>query len=124
MIFDIVTVFPSFFHSILECGILKRAIAGGQIEIRFHDLRDFTDDAHRSVDDRPFGGGPGMVFKPEPIFRAVESIQEEASGAAFPVILLSPQGRLLRQSVVEEMANLESSGASGSARIALICGRD
>jgi len=75
MIFDIVTVFPGFFHSILEYGILKRAIAGGQIEIRLHDLRDFTDDVHRTVDDRPFGGGPGMVFKPEPIFRAVESIK-------------------------------------------------
>src|SRR6266446_3283915 len=123
MIFDIVTVFPRFFHSILECGILKRAIAGGQIEIRFHDLRDFTDDLHRSVDDRPFGGGPGMVFKPEPIFRAVESIEEEAGGAAFPVILLSPQGRLLRQPVVEELANIESSAPAGSARIALICGR-
>src|SRR5216684_6371360 len=97
MIFDIVTVFPSFFHSILEYGILKRAIAGGQIEIRLHDLRDFTNDRHRSVDDRPFGGGPGMVFKPEPIFRAVEALKAESPEARFPLILLSPQGRLLTQ---------------------------
>src|SRR3989442_4862324 len=123
MIFDIITIFPDFFASILKHGVLHRALDSGKVEVRIHDLRDFTDDPHRSVDDRPFGGGPGMVFKPEPIFRAVESIAEEAGGAAFPVILLSPQGRLLRQSVVEEMANLESSEASGPARIVLICGR-
>jgi len=123
MVFDIITIFPDFFTSILKHGVLHRALDSGKVEVRIHNLRDFTDDAHRSVDDRPFGGGPGMVFKPEPIFRAVESIEEEAGGAAFPVILLSPQGRLLRQSVVEEMANLESSEASGSARIVLICGR-
>ena len=123
MVFDIITIFPDFFTSILKHGVLHRAQDSGKVEVRIHNLRDFTDDAHRSVDDRPFGGGPGMVFKPEPIFRAVESIAEEAGGAAFPVILLSPQGRLLRQPVVEEMANLESSGASGPARIALICGR-
>src|SRR2546428_6202662 len=123
MIFDIITIFPDFFASILKHGVLHRALDSGKVEVRIHDLRDFTDDPHRSVDDRPFGGGPGMVFKPEPIFRAVESIEEETGGAAFPVILLSPQGRLLRQPVVEELANLESSAPAGSARIALICGR-
>src|SRR5437773_5300510 len=123
MIFDIITIFPDFFTSILKHGALHRALDSGKVEVRIHDLRDFTDDPRRTVDDRPFGGGPGMVFKPEPIFRAVESIEKEAGGAAFPVILLSPQGRLLRQPVVEEMANLVSSGASGPARIVLICGR-
>ena len=122
MIFDIVTVFPSFFHSILECGILKRAIAGGQIEIRFHDLRDFTDDVHRTVDDRPFGGGPGMVFKPEPIFRAVESIKADTAGD-FPVIVLSPQGRLLRQEVVEELVKASPAAQGGAGHMVLICGR-
>ena len=78
MRFDIITIFPEFFRSILEHGLLKRAIEGGHVSIRLHNLRDFTDDAHRTVDDRPFGGGPGMVFKPEPLFRAVESLQGEA----------------------------------------------
>lgn len=115
MIFDVVTIFPEFFASILEHGLLKRARAGGQVDIRLHDLRDFTDDRHRTVDDRPFGGGPGMVFKPEPLFRAVESVRAEAPGKAFPVILLSPQGRLLTQAVAEELAR--------NARLVLLCGR-
>jgi tRNA (guanine37-N1)-methyltransferase len=115
MIFDVVTIFPDFFASILEHGLLKRARAGGQANIRLHDLRDFTDDRHRTVDDRPFGGGPGMVFKPEPLFGAVESLKAESSGAAFPVVLLSPQGRLLTQAVAEELARKE--------RLVLLCGR-
>jgi len=115
LIFDLVTIFPDFFTSILEQGILKRALAGGQVEIRIHDLRDFTDDVHRTVDDRPFGGGPGMVFKPEPVFRAVEALRAESPQASFPVILLSPQGRLLRQPVAEELAR--------ETRVVLICGR-
>jgi tRNA (guanine37-N1)-methyltransferase len=115
MIFDVVTIFPEFFGSILEHGLLKRAGAGGQANIRLHDLRDFTDDRHHTVDDRPFGGGPGMVFKPEPLFRAVESLKAESSGAAFPVVLLSPQGRLLTQAVAEELARNE--------RLVLLCGR-
>lgn len=115
MTFDIVTIFPDFFRTILEHGLLKRARAGGHADIRLHDLRDFTDDRHRSVDDRPFGGGPGMVFKPEPIFRAVEALKAESSGAAFPIILLSPQGRLLSQAVAE--------GLTREARVVLICGR-
>jgi tRNA (guanine37-N1)-methyltransferase len=104
MIFDVVTIFPGFFTSVLEHGLLKRALAGGHVEVRLHDLRDFTDDRHRTVDDRPFGGGPGMVFRPEPLFRAVEKLRSEASEMTFPVILLSPQGRLLTQAVAEELA--------------------
>src|SRR5881409_2209626 len=104
MIFDIITIFPDFFTSILKHGALHRALDSGQVEVRIHDLRDFTDDPHRTVDDRPFGGGPGMVFKPEPIFRAVETLKAESPGANFPVILLSPQGRLLTQAVAEELA--------------------
>lgn len=115
MIIDVVTIFPGFFQSILEHGLLKRARAQGLAEYRLHDLRDFTEDRHRTVDDRPFGGGPGMVFKPEPLFRAVEALRAEAPGDDSPVILLSPQGRLLTQAVVEELATRP--------RLALICGR-
>lgn len=115
MQFDIVTIFPEFFGSILAHGVLKRAISGGQLTVRIHDLRDFTSDRHRTVDDRPFGGGPGMVFKPEPVFLAVESIKSNGVAGDAPVVLLSPQGRLLRQSVVEEF--------SQHSQIILICGR-
>lgn len=115
MVFDVITIFPEFFSSILEHGLLKRAHASGHADIRLHDLRDYTEDRHRTVDDRPFGGGPGMVFKPEPIFRAVEALNKEAGGAKFPIVLLSPQGRLLTQAVAEELA--------GGSRLALVCGR-
>jgi tRNA (guanine37-N1)-methyltransferase len=115
MIFDIITIFPEFFSGILEHGLLKRATAGGQIEIRLHDLRDATDDRHHTVDDRPFGGGPGMVFKPEPLFRAVEALKAESKEIDFSVVLLSPQGRLLTQSVAQEL--------SLQTRVILICGR-
>ncbi|MGD0222325.1 MAG: tRNA (guanosine(37)-N1)-methyltransferase TrmD [Terriglobia bacterium] len=115
MTFDVVTIFPEFFGSILEHGLLKRAMASGHASIRLHDLRDFTDDRHRTVDDRPFGGGPGMVFKAEPIFRAVEALRGEAPEKTLPVILLSPQGRLLTQAVAEELSH--------TARLVLICGR-
>jgi tRNA (guanine37-N1)-methyltransferase len=115
MQFDIVTIFPDFFRSILEHGLLKRAMASGRATIRFHDLREYTDDRHHTVDDRPFGGGPGMVFKPEPVFRVVEALRSETAEKSFPVILLSPQGRLLTQSVAEELSHAE--------RLVLICGR-
>jgi tRNA (guanine37-N1)-methyltransferase len=104
MIFDLITIFPDFFTSILEHGVLKRGRAGGQIEVRIHDLRDATDDRHRTVDDRPFGGGPGMVFKAEPIFRAVEGLKADVPTDWRRVILLTPQGRLLTQLVVEELS--------------------
>jgi tRNA (guanine37-N1)-methyltransferase len=115
MIFDVITIFPGFFASILEHGLLKRAMASGHAAIRLHDLREYTDDRHHTVDDRPFGGGPGMVFKAEPIFRAVETLRSEAPEKSLPVILLSPQGRLLTQSVAEELSHAE--------RLVLICGR-
>jgi tRNA (guanine37-N1)-methyltransferase len=115
MQFDVVTIFPDFFRGILDCGLMKRAQAGGQLRVLVHDLRDFTEDRHRTVDDRPFGGGPGMVFKPRPVFQAVEAIKSDEPGAAIPVILLSPQGRLLRQPVVEELSRHQ--------RLILICGR-
>jgi len=118
VIFDVITIFPEFFSSILEHGLLKRASDGGRVDVRIHDLRDFTEDRHRTVDDRPFGGGPGMVLKPEPLFRAVEALRQSdrvASGARWPVILLSPQGRLYRQQVAEELAR--------KPRLVLICGR-
>ena len=115
MTFDVITIFPDFFTSMLEYGVLKRALAGGQAKVRLHDLRDFTDDRHRTVDDRPFGGGPGMVFKPEPVFKAVAALQAESPGQRFPVILLSPQGRLFTQALAEELMRQEC--------LVLICGR-
>lgn len=115
MFFDIITIFPDFFSGILSNGILRRAVAGGRAHIRLHNLRDFTDDPHHSVDDRPFGGGPGMVFRPEPVFRAVESIQAEALGEPLRIVLLTPQGRVLNQRTVEQL--------SREARLVLICGR-
>jgi tRNA (guanine37-N1)-methyltransferase len=115
MTFDIITIFPDFFSSVLEYGVLKRARATGQASIRLHDLRDFTDDRHRTVDDRPFGGGPGMVFKPEPVFKAVAAVEAEAPGRPFPVILLSPQGRLFTQARAKEWARQD--------HLTMICGR-
>jgi tRNA (guanine37-N1)-methyltransferase len=115
MIFDVITIFPGFFSSILEHGLLKRALRGGHVQIHLHDLRDYADDRHHTVDDRPFGGGPGMIFKPEPLFRAVEALKKGSAEASFPIVLLSPQGRLLKQAVTEELAQ--------EARVVLICGR-
>ncbi|HXJ94583.1 MAG TPA: tRNA (guanosine(37)-N1)-methyltransferase TrmD [Terriglobia bacterium] len=112
MTFDVITIFPGFFGSILEHGLLKRALAAGQVSIRIHDLRGFTDDRHHVVDDRPFGGGPGMVLKPEPLFRAVEALQAASDSE---VVLLSPQGRLFSQRVAEELADKR--------QVILICGR-
>jgi tRNA (guanine37-N1)-methyltransferase len=115
MRFDVISIFPEFFRSMLEYGVLKRALAGGQASICLHDLRDFTDDRHRTVDDRSFGGGPGMVFKPEPVFKAVAALQAGTPGQRFPVILLSPQGRLFTQALAEELRRQD--------RLVLICGR-
>lgn len=115
MTFDVITIFPDFFRSVLEYGVLKRALAAGQARICLRDLRDFTEDRHRTVDDRPFGGGPGMVFKPEPLFKAVGALQSESPDRRLPVILLSPQGRLFSQALAQELAREE--------RVALICGR-
>src|SRR5215813_9087401 len=103
MKFEIVTIFPDFFRGPLDYGIVRRARDGGLIEISVHDLRAFTRDRHRTVDDRPFGGGEGMVLKPEPIFECLESLsvtprdERLREGAKETVILLSPQGELFTQ---------------------------
>ena len=124
---DILTIFPEFFRGPLDFGIIRRARLAGLVEVSIHDLRDFTRDKHRSVDDRPFGGGEGMVLKPEPIFECVESLagiaarDERLSARGTPgaakqsVILLSAQGQRLNQALVSELAVLE--------RMVLICGR-
>ena len=118
VIFDIVTIFPDFFAGPFDHGIVRRARAAGLADIRIHDLRNFTTDKHRTVDDRPFGGDEGMVLKPEPIFAAVESLfseqpAEERRQAA--VVLLSAQGRLLNQRAAQELAQRP--------RVVLLCGR-
>lgn len=113
MKFDIITIFPEIFRGVFEFGIIRRALQAELLEIAIHDLRDFTSDRHHMVDDRPFGGGAGMVMKPEPLFRAIEALTHRAPETR--VILLTPQGRLLKQTVVEELAELE--------RVVLICGR-
>src|SRR5947199_8980764 len=79
MTFDVITIFPDFFKGPFEYGVISRGRASGKIRTRIHDLRKYTDDRHQTVDDRPFGGGEGMVLKPEPIFRAVEAIRESES---------------------------------------------
>ena len=119
---DIVTIFPDFFRGTLDFGIVRRARESGLVEIRIHDLRAFTKDRHRTVDDRPFGGGEGMVLKPEPIFECLESlggiaVREERlrAGARQTVILLSAQGRRFEQTLAAELSAME--------RIVLICGR-
>jgi len=119
--FEIVTIFPDFFRGPLDYGIVRRAREAELIEISVHDLRAFTSDKHRTVDDRPFGGGEGMVLKPEPIFKCVESLQvapredRMRQGAHETVILLSPQGRVFTQTMAQELARLK--------RIVLLCGR-
>src|SRR6185437_496721 len=108
MRFDIITIFPGFFDSPLEYGILRRARTAGLVEVATHDLRNFTHDRHRTVDDRPFGGGEGMVLKPEPIYDAVASLgissKAEREREKETVILLSAQGRPFTQSVAQELA--------------------
>ena len=114
MKFDIVTIFPKMIEAGLAEGVISRGIAKGLLDVRVHDLRDHTADRHRSVDDVPYGGGPGMVMKPEPLVRAVEQIRA-TRGAGGAVILLSPQGRPFRQA--------EAARLSGVAHIVLLCGR-
>jgi tRNA (guanine37-N1)-methyltransferase len=120
MRFDVITIFPEIFRGVFEFGIVRRASESDLIQISIHDLRDHTDDRHRQVDDRPFGGGAGMVMKPDPLFRAVNAIAGTTSDGAAAVtrpfvVLLSPQGRLFKQSVAEELSRLD--------RLVLICGR-
>jgi tRNA (guanine37-N1)-methyltransferase len=119
---DILTIFPDFFRGPLDYGIVRRARETGRVEISIHDLRAFTKDKHRTVDDRPFGGGEGMVLKPEPIFECLESLGDIVSrevrlepDAKQSVILLSAQGRRLDQTLATQLSALD--------RIVLICGR-
>jgi tRNA (guanine37-N1)-methyltransferase len=108
---DIVTIFPRIFDSPLRESLLGRAVANGVLDVRIHDLRDFAGDPHRQVDDEPYGGGPGMVMKPEPIFAAAGSL----GGGARRTILLSPAGRRLDQAFVREL--------SEEPWLVLFCGR-
>ncbi|HYY45499.1 MAG TPA: tRNA (guanosine(37)-N1)-methyltransferase TrmD [Candidatus Angelobacter sp.] len=110
MIFEVLTLFPGLFPGPLTSGVTGRGMAAGLLSLRIHNLRDYTHDRHRQVDDVPYGGGAGMVLKPEPIFEAVRA--REGKG---PVILLSPQGERLNQSVVRTLATHDD--------LYLICGR-
>lgn len=118
MRFDIVTIFPEFFAGPLDYGIVRRAREACLIETNIRDLRDFAHDRHRTVDDRPFGGGEGMVMKPEPFFDAVESLLSGGAAAAPPgvaIVLLSASGKIFCQETARRLAELR--------RIVLLCGR-
>src|SRR5580658_2937281 len=122
MRFDIITIFPEFFGGPLDYGIVRRAREARLVEACIHDLRDFTHDRHRTVDDRPFGGGEGMVMKPEPLFEAVERLVfsgnedgNDTAPAGTGIVLLSASGKAFRQETARRLATLK--------RIVLICGR-
>src|SRR5512146_436685 len=121
MKFELITIFPDFFRGPLDYGIVRRARESGLVEINVHDLRAFTKDKHRTVDDRPFGGGEGMVLKPEPIFDCLDFLRVAAredrlaKRARESVVLLSPQGEIFNQRAAAEIAQLD--------RVFLICGR-
>jgi tRNA (guanine37-N1)-methyltransferase len=121
MKFDIVSIFPDFFRGPLDYGIVRRAREAEIIEIKVHDLRSFTHDRHRTVDDRPFGGGEGMVLKPEPVWECVEPLgyasrEDRAAGRAKEsIVVLSAGGRPLTQQVAHELAQMD--------RVLLLCGR-
>ena len=116
---DIITIFPGFFGEVFEYGIIRRARAAGLLEIKAHDLRAWTSDKHHIVDDRPFGGGDGMVLKPEPVFAAVEALTGASARSDYVegvrVVLLSPQGRTLTQRLAEDLSRAH--------QLVLICGR-
>lgn len=117
---DVLTIFPEFFTEVFDFGIIRRAKLAEIVEIKICDLRDFTDDKHRMVDDRPFGGGDGMVLQAQPIFAAIENLIGTCERENYPdgtrIILLSPQGRPFKQSVAKEFA-------AEAKHIILICGR-
>ena len=121
MKFEILTIFPDFFRGPFDHGIVRRAREAGLVGIGIHDLRAFTHDRHRTVDDRPFGGGEGMVLKPEPLFECAESLgiapraERVAGRVRESVVLLSAQGRMFNQAVAANLAGLE--------RVVLLCGR-
>jgi tRNA (guanine37-N1)-methyltransferase len=117
---DIITIFPEFFREAFDYGIIRRARAAGLVETTAHDLRRWTSDKHHVVDDRPFGGGEGMVLKPEPIFAAVQELTGCGNRAEYSpetrVVLLSPQGRVFTQEVAQDLSQ-------NASQIVLICGR-
>ncbi|MBI4303562.1 MAG: tRNA (guanosine(37)-N1)-methyltransferase TrmD [Chloroflexi bacterium] len=118
MQFDILTLFPQMFDGPFSTSIIKRAVDRELIRINIHDFRDFAHDKHRTVDDAPFGGGAGMVLKPEPLFEAVETIKSDIAQKQgienIPVVLLTPQGRLFKQQIAREL--------SRQSHLILICG--
>jgi tRNA (guanine37-N1)-methyltransferase len=118
--FDILTIFPEFFREVFDYGIIRRARAAGLVETKAHDLRKWTSDKHHIVDDRPFGGGDGMVLKPEPIFAAVDDLtgcgKREEYGAKTRVVLLSPQGQVFTQALANDLSK-------SADQIVVICGR-
>lgn len=107
---DVLTLFPGMFTGPLDESIIRRARDAGKLDLTIHDLRDYTHDRHRTVDDKPFGGGPGMLLKPEPVFEAVEALKSDQTR----VILMTPGGRPLQQTMVKELSELS--------HILLICG--
>ena len=115
---DILTLFPQMFEAPFSFGIFKRAVDNNLVSIKLHNIRDYTHDKHHTADDYPYGGGPGMVLKPEPIFEAVEAIKSDIGAKeevrALPIILLTPQGRLFSQQIAQELAKYN--------RLILICG--
>ena len=117
---DVLTIFPEFFDSVFDFGIIRRAKLAEIVEINVHDIREYAVDKHRMVDDRPFGGGDGMVLKPEPIFAAIENLVGPSDRNAYPagtrVVLLSPQGKPFKQVVAKEFAD-------EATHIIMICGR-
>jgi len=119
MQFEVFTLLPEVFPPYLESSILQRARQRGLIDVRVHNIRDYTHDKHHTTDDTPYGGGGGMVMKPEPVFEAVESVLGQSADPAqpptIPIILLTPQGRVFNQRVAEELSRYE--------RIVLLCGR-
>jgi tRNA (guanine37-N1)-methyltransferase len=110
---DILTIFPAMFSGPFEESIVKRAVEKGLVQIFLHDIRDYASDKHRTVDDYPFGGGQGMLMKPEPLFAAVEDVQGQAPERG-PIVLLTPQGRLFDQEIAVELARQD--------RLITICG--
>ena len=110
--FDVVSLFPEVFEPVFRAGVVGRAIARGLLELHAHDLREHTHDRHRQVDDVPYGGGPGMVLKPEPLFEAIEAIRTENRG---PVILMEPWGEPFTQQLARELA--------GEPGLVIVCGR-
>ncbi len=112
---NVLTMFPHLFETWLTASILKRAIDRNLVAISLYNMRDFAQDKHSTLDDYPYGGGAGMVLKPEPIFKAIEAIKAESTQDEQPIILLTPQGRLLNQSIVTELSLLK--------KFTLLCGR-